>query len=255
MRKSLRNSASLMVIAMALAAGVPKAQAGLVIEYSLNGGATFTTLASGASGTTLIAGSPAVTLGHFRVSDVSVMSDSPGSAALADIVSATLDIKNISSATRSIEFIMSDTGFTAPTAPPILRMDSHIGGSVTVDNSHNLMSFTSCLSTTNTNLTSCAGATYVDGPGTPIVTASSFDNNQFRYLSSLTGPYSITEVLDLTLGAGSDLGFQANTALEPIPEPVSLSLLGAALLGLGLMRRAAQVTSACSRSSFDFSEA
>jgi len=230
----LRNSASLMVIAMTLAAGVPRAQAGLLIQYSLDGGATFLTLASGASGSAV--NSPSTALGAFAISNFSAMSNAPGTAKLAKVLSASLDIQNISGATSSIEFAISDTGFTAPTAPPLLRLDSHIGGSVTVDNVANLASFTSCLSTANANLTSCAGATDVDGPGTPNITASSYNDTQFLDIASLTGPYSITQILNVTLGAGSDVGFMANTALQPIAEPVSLSLLGAALIGLGVMR-------------------
>jgi len=235
MHKFLLSTAAVAALATTLLIGAPKAQAGLVIDYSLNGGATFFTLATGASGSTVIGGSP--TLGVFAVSNISDMSNSPGSPSLAKVLSSSLDIQNTSGATASIEFVFSDTGFAAPVAPPNLRLDSHIGGSVTVDNADNLASFTSCLSTTNANLASCTGATYVDGPGTPNITTSSYDNNQFLFLASLTAPYSITEVLDVTLGAGSDVGFMANTALEQIPEPMSLSLLGVALIALGAVRR------------------
>lgn len=237
MRKFLLGTASILAIAATLAANPPMAQAALVIEYSLDGGATFFTLASGAPGSAISGG--ASTLGAFAISSFSAMSNSPGTPALGKVRSASLDIQNISGATTSIEFAIGDTGFTAPTAPPVLRLDSHIGGSITVDNDANLASFTSCLSTSDNNLTTCAGATYVDGPGTPNITASSFQNNQFIEIASLTGPYSITEILNLTLGAGSDVGFMANTALQPIPEPLTLSLLGVALVGLGAIHRRA----------------
>jgi hypothetical protein len=235
MRKFLLCTVAVMTIATTLAASVQNARAGLIIDYSLDGGATFFTLASGPSGSVVNGGFP--TLGGFVISGVSAMSNEPGTPHLAMVLSATMDIQNTSDATASIEFVFSDTDFTAPTAPPVLRLDSHIGGSITIDNSANLASFTSCLSTTNTNLTSCAGATYVEGPGTPNITASSFQNNQLLDIGSLAAPYSITEVLNLTLGAGSDVGFMANTALQPIPEPLTLSLLGAVLVGLGVIRR------------------
>lgn len=233
MRKFLLGTVAVATIATMLAAGAPKAQAGAVIDYSLNGGATFSTLGSGPAGTMVIGGSP--TLGAFVISNVSEQSNSPGTPSLGDLLSSSLDIKNTSNATASIVLVFSDTNFTLPVAPPNERMDSHVGGSVTVDNNANLASFTSCLSTTNTNLTSCTGATKIDGPGTPNIKASSFQNDQFLTVTSMTGPYSVTEVLSVTLGAGSDVGFQANTAIQPMPEPMSLSLLGAALIAFGVI--------------------
>ncbi len=232
MRKFLLGTAFVMAIAAMLTICAPKAQGGMVIDYSLDGGATFFTLATGLSGSMVMGGSP--TLGVFAVSNISVMSNSPGSPSLAKVQSSSLDIQNTSGATASIEFVFSDTGFTAPVGPPALQMDSHIGGTVTVDNPDNLATFTSCLSSSDANLTNCTGATHV--AGYPNITASSFENDQFLNLTSLTGPYSITEVLDVTLGGGSDIGFQANTSISPVPVPASLSLLVAGLACICVIR-------------------
>jgi hypothetical protein len=230
-------------MAVILAISTPKARAGLLAEYSLDDGATFVTLVSGASGSTLNGGS--ATLGLFALSNLSVQSNSPGTPTLAKLLSDSLDLQNNSGSTASIEFVFSDTGFTAPMAPPSILLNSHIGGSVTSSSAANLASFTSCVSTTNTNLTSCTGATDVAGPGTPTITQNAFLNDQYDIIASLPGPYSITSIWTVTLGAGSDVGFQANASLSPtptitfsaIPEPISVSLLASALVGLGAVRR------------------
>jgi hypothetical protein len=199
-------------VATALAMSAPRARAAIMIEYSLDGGATFNPLLDGPSGSTQVLGS--ATLGAFSVSVLSVSSNSPGTTSLAEVISASLDIKNISGSTASIDFAISDVNFALPT-PPFLLLNSHIGGSVTVGSADNLASFTSCVSAINTNLTSCAGATDVAGSGTPDITANSFSDDQFATITSLAVPYSLTSIFDVTLGAGSEMGFRSTASRAP----------------------------------------
>jgi hypothetical protein len=235
MRRFPIRTAAFAAVVATLAIGVPRAQADLIVDFSLDGGATFHNLVDVASGSSAGAGSP--TVGVFGISLLSVQSNSPGTPSLARLLSDSLDLVNNSAATASIEFAFSDTGYTAPIAPPNLVLNSHIGGSVTTGNAANLTSFTSCVSTTNSNLDTCTGATDVAGPGTPDITANSFQSDARDTIVSLAGPYSITSIWSVTLGAGSDVGFQANASLAAVPEPLSISLLATGLIGLGAIRR------------------
>jgi hypothetical protein len=235
MRKFPLRTAVVAAVLTSLVVSAPRARANLIVDYSLDNGATFHNLVNAASGSSASGGSP--TVGVFGISLLSIQSNSPGTPSLAMLLSDSLELVNTSGATASIEFAFSDTGYTAPTAPPNLVLNSHIGGSVTTANGANLASFTSCVSTTDSNLDSCAGATDVAGPGTPDITANSFQSDARDTISSLAGPYSITSIWSVTLGAGSDVGFQANASLATVPEPLSLSLLATGLVGLGAVRR------------------
>lgn len=228
----LKLSTALTAIATVAALAVvvaSSAKADLVIEYNLGGG--FTSLADTASGG--LNDLDNQNLGSFHLTQISDTSNSPGTSSISQLLSSSLDITNTSGSTATIIFAFSDTGFTSPTAPPSLLMNSHIGGSVVINNTNNLLSFTSCANQGSSNLTSCAGATAIAGPGTPNVTANSFDNDQFDTVTSLTSPYSLNQILSVTLGAGSELNFSDNTTLTPVPEPNTLAIFGTMLVAIG----------------------
>jgi hypothetical protein len=144
----------------------------LCIEYSLNGG-TVTPLVSGASGSTIV--DPAATIGSFKVDVSSAESNSPGTPSLAELLSSTLSITNTGSTTQTLELFIGDVNFSAPTAPPGIEVNSHIGGTVAVGSSANLLSFKSCVDPNN-GQNVCGISTPLGlvtaGPGTPNVTGS-----------------------------------------------------------------------------------
>ncbi len=207
-----------------------------VIAYSTDG-ISYTTLASAGSGTTVQYGLSPTTVGGITINTMSAGSNSPG-AGIAKLLSSTLDLTNNTQSTQTLWFAFADGGFTTPTAPPVLQLDSHVGGSLGADSPANLMSFLSCVvpGAPSGGTTSCSGGTSTPA-GTPSITAGSFNNDQYANFTSLSSPYGITEIMEITLGAGSDLNFAANSTLKVVPEPMSMALMAVGLLGLSLVYR------------------
>ena len=54
-------------------------------------------------------------------------------------------------------------------------------------------------------------------------------------ITTLSAPYSMTELLHITLAAGDDITFSNSEKLTSTPEPASLAVLGVGLLGLGFV--------------------
>lgn len=226
---------------------IGSANATPVIAYSTDGGATFTDLSltnQGTIGTTTTYDYNTATAGNIDGFQfhISIGTNSPGNAGSAQILSSALSILNGNSSTQNIIFAMSDGGFTAPTAPPVLLLNSHIGGTVSAPVSpSNALSFTTCVTPgASSPTTSCAHGSSTPA-GTPSVTsANAFSSDTFLTFDSLTGPYALTEIMNLTLGSQGSLGFQANSTLATVPEPATMALMMVGLLGLTFVYRRRQ---------------
>jgi len=70
-----------------------------------------------------------------------------------------------------------------------------------------------------------------------ISAAGSYDASNSAAIPLVSGPYSMTENLTITLSAGSIMNYSSSTTLSTVPEPLSLLLIGTSLIGLGVSLR------------------
>jgi len=219
----------------------PSARADLEIWLS-NTSLPGTEVANAASGSFPGAQYSNANYSGFQINTLSVTSNSTGTPSGSELVSATLDIKNISGATATLYISVGDTGFLSPTAPPSLTVNSHVGGSVVSvggNNAPNLLTFQSFVNSDDSQNGRTGFSTAAQQPG---VTSGSFSSDAFGTITTLGSPYSMTETYVLTLGAGGELNFAANTTLSPVPEPSTMAIAGLGALGMigyGLRRRKA----------------
>jgi hypothetical protein len=221
---------------------VPLAQADMMLSYQLPGGSpTQCFLGSSDKGP---GACPIITGSGVVITDYHALSNSPGNTSGAEELGTALTITDNATGPSIIRLWLVAQDFTIPTTA--------------IDYASNL-AITSLKGAGSVGLTSCVDrsnglippTTPFCSPGSPELTnvtesftgPDSDHNTVTSTITSLTPPYSLSEEVTLTLTKGAVLNVITSQTLTPtaVPEPVSIALLGCAMLfivvGSRLVRR------------------
>jgi hypothetical protein len=170
-------------------------------------------------------------------------SNSPGGAPFnnANQSSTSVQITNTSTTlTETLNLWVWAPGFTTPTAPPNIFWASNftgtwLGGSGTI------------------GMTSCADTGYPGTPSTAYCTSgptltnttvpfsgvnTAPQNTVMTNVATLGPPYTLEEDITVVLAPSSQVNVESSQVLTPVPEPMSIALLGGViLLTSGAIRR------------------
>lgn len=184
------------------------------------------------------AGSGLTTLGGYNfLGGSGVTANVPGTPSVGLTSDSKLQIQNVSGASPLI-FTFAAYGFTAPTGPNLVLSSSDTGN-WTIAAGADVAGFKAWADPNNgtapfvgtaANPPNCLSG----GPGVSLSCSTASGAVNFTRLGT---PYSLIGQESLTLAVGSQASFQATVVVSSVPEPVTFSLMGIGLLGIGLVKK------------------
>jgi hypothetical protein len=194
------------------------AEASPIIQYSTNGGATWTGVTQGSN----------VTDGSLTL--LSISANSLNGPPVSTLSGTILEAVNTGSSAVSVGIRVSSTGYTYPVAGVFSLLSNHVGG--TTSTGTGTLSQYSCYDSSNT-LFACPVVTPSAHPNLSSPTGSWNATTSLSFVPT-SSMYSLSDYQTLSIDGHSTLGWQASTTLRAVPEPASLALFGAALAALGV---------------------
>ena len=223
-------------LAVMLLAGIaPLAQATITITYTVDALAPVPCFNAGQSVTCADA-----TVGNIKISNLGGSSNWTGDPSQSWTSSSTASLQNTDSATsHTIHIDVVVQGFTVPTAPPTLEFDSSVAmPAFGFSGTGNVLHFQSCVDQSNGTLAGGTSDCLGSVPGVSPYVATQLTLSGPGSVKAptehilLLGPasYAIDEAFDITVGVGGKINFSAGDTLTPVPEPMSIALLGGVVL-------------------------
>jgi hypothetical protein len=189
------------------------------------------------------------TYGDFTFTILGASSDN--GAAMSDLLSATVSIKNNAGTSKTINIYASQDNYTLPTANQ-LRVESGLSGTVNSGDFSGTGHFQAYADKNNNLLgtgintgTGSALTDYTNGSQTGAFNGSTFDTGSASGVFNRTGNYSLTSKASFTVSAGGTGNFSSHvnvTTATPAPAGVVLALTGLPFIGIGSWLRRRKVT-------------
>jgi hypothetical protein len=212
------------------------AHANYVIGYDLNGGGPTLCQNSASDNVASCFAVPTSIGGGVTITNMSGTSNSPGAPSFSNQAGSTTTISTTgSSAVLTIWFAAQD--FSQPVTPPAIQYASNYSITTFQPGSSGSVALTSCVDQSNGTVPPVG--TFCSSPAATLTNAGltisgalggSASNTVLGTIASLSAPFSLSQVVTLTLGANTSVNLITSQVLTPVPEPASLVLLGGVVL-------------------------